>query len=545
MRAVQTLTAGFLIAGFLFSAQAQVINLTGTVKDSSTQKGIAGATVKLSQQQVSAVTDTGGAYTLTNQNAVLPGLAENGLLAVPRIRHNNLFFGVTGSGERVRVDLYSISGRHVASLLDRNLDRGNYRINPFAAASAAAHQVYFVKLQNGLRTSLLRMPYVTGTAAFPTGLFFRTGEGDAATGFAKVAAVNDTLIVSAAGHATVRKPITSYTGTNDIILAAGGGHAASIVYDNGSYQGCGMPIVVTVVDSDLTVARIPISVKSTSDRNGITLLLSKVAGAAGTYSDSIFFSIVKSDSGKRAIKVQDQDVVASYYADASPQAIDSFSTAWTGSVGTVDPGMSIYVGLRNRLAINVFDPDVTDSAVFVLVTSDKDKTGINAKLPAIPGSPGAFSGKVGFTFKASQGDSVLSVMATMDDNILIKYHDLTPLQDIMGSICTWKPFPASIFFDSTTYHGTTDKMTINFNDDDITDSTVVVNVKSKKDATGIKDTLRLDAGSARLFTSQVGFTTTTSRPGFIAVQNGDSVTVSYQDDSPVQLVTQSAHWNSN
>jgi hypothetical protein len=357
--------------------------------------------------------------------------------------------------------------------------------------------------------------------------------------------VVDTLIVSAAGHATSRKAISSYTGANNFLLAASSGHAGSIAFDNGSYQGCETPIIVTVIDTDLSGATVPITVKSTTDPKGFRLLLPMVPGSAGTYSDSIFFSIVKSDSTKRTIKVLDQDIITAYYTDASPQSLDSTLTMWDGTVGTVDPGMSIYVGVQNKLTINVWDPDVTDSLVPVLVTSDKDKTGINAKLHALAGSPGSFSGKVGFSLKASQGDSVIAVMGTSDDNILIKYHDLTPANDIMGSICTWKPSLATIYCDSAAYHGTTEKMTINLTDDDITDSTVVVNVKSKKDTTGIKDTLRVGTASNRIFVGQVGFSATTSRAGFIAVQNGDSVKVSYQDDSPVQLVTQSATWNSN
>jgi hypothetical protein len=104
--------------------------------------------------------------------------------------------------------------------------------------------------------------------------------------------------------------------------------------------------------------------------------------------------------------------------------------------------------------------------------------------------------------------------------------------------------PAIMFLDSARYHGTASVMTINLTDDDIEDSTAVVFVTSTKDPTGIKDTLRGTGTTIRNFIGTVGFTTGASRPGLIAVADGDSVKVTYMDDSPVQPVTQAAVWSS-
>jgi hypothetical protein len=322
------------------------------------------------------------------------------------------------------------------------------------------------------------------------------------------------------------------------------GHAGSVSFENGSYQSCVVPMVITVVDSDLSGPAVPVIVKSTADRKGITLSLGKVPGEPWTYSDSVFFSIVKSDSAKHAIKVLDGDIVSTYYADASSRVVDSAWTTWTGVVGFVQPGGSPVIGVLNKLTINVWDSDVTDSMVFVSVSSKRDATGFNAPLRAVAGSAGSFFGQIGFSLKETQGDSVLAVRGTTDDTISIKYHDLTPAQDIMGSVCIWEPFPAAISLDSTAYHGTAVRMSIDLRDDDIIDSTVVVTVRSKMDTTGIKDTLHAAGGAIRYFVGRVGFTIAASTAESIAVQNGDSVVVSYQDDSPVELVTQSALWNS-
>jgi hypothetical protein len=542
MKRVSILAGMVLAIGFAISAQSQsTVGLTGTVKDSVSQHSIAGAKVKLALSLDSTVTDSSGAYLLTDQNSVLPGQIKNSLFKTPLFNHGTLYFGVANTGERVRIDLYSLSGRHVASLVDAGLDQGNYQINPFIQNLGS--QIYLVRFQNGSQTVTFREPWLNSRSAASDHALRMIGSNKVLPGLAKSKSVQDTLIVSAAGYATARTMITSFTGTNDFLLV-GASHTGSIFFDNGSYQGCQYPIVITVVDTDLTDASVMVKVTSTTDQQGFMMPLQSVAGQVGTYADSLFININNSDSVKHVIKVLDRDIVSAYYADANPAVLDSTWVMWNGTVGTVDPGASQYFGLVNKLSINAYDPDITDSTLTVLVTSDKDKTGINAKLHPIKFSPGGFTGKVRFTFGPSQGDSVLSVMGTVDDHITLTYHDLTPPADIKGSICTWIPSLASIFLDSAGYHGTSDKMSISFSDDDILDSTVIVNVKSKKDATGISDTLKVSTGYSRTFTGQVGFTTGISAPGFIAVSGSDSVSVSYQDDSPIQLVKAAAAWSS-
>ena len=526
-----------LAVGFICTAFGQTVNLTGTVKDSSTQKAVSGALVTLKGPSLSALTDANGTYSLTG-SSVRSLKNSNPLNQSPVFRSNTLFFGVADNEARVRLDVFDLSGKRVASLADEKLRRGYYRIDPLAAAQA--NRVYFVRIQIGARTAILRIPYVHDRVITPAGL---RGNTSGIIFAAKAAAVNDTLIVSAAGYATGHKAISAYTGANDFLLAANSGHGGAISFEYGSYQSCLVPLVITVVDSDLSSATIPVKVKSTTDPVGITVLLKKMPGAAGAYSDSVFFSIVKSDSVKRLIKVRDQDVVTAYYADASPAQTDSALTTWTGATGIVQPGGSPFLGVITPMPIHVWDSDVTDSALSVWVASKKDPVGFSATLFAANGSAGDFFGRIWFSLKGSVGDSVLAVMGATADTISIVYHDLTPRQDISAGFTIWLPVPAVIFLDSAAYHGTGSSMTINLSDDDIADSITIVAVTSKKDPVGIKDTLRVTGGTMRNFIGTVGFTTGASRPGFIAVQNGDSVSVSYQDDSPVKLVTQSALWN--
>lgn len=547
MKDALKLTYLFFAAGLLFSApQAQTINLTGTVRDSATQNGIAGATVALALQQLSAVTDSSGAYTLTNQNPVLFNPAQSELLARPLLKRTNLLFGVKNIGDRVRIDLYDLSGKHVATPVDAALDRGNYQVCPFAAKTLGS-QVYIVKLQNGAQTAAFRMSALNTMAAVGAGMLRKISSGQATHRLAKTASVNDTLLVSAPGYAVAHLPVSSYTGTNDFLLAAGSGHAGSIMIENGSYQGCQSPMVVTVVDTDLVAATVPIRVRSTTDPAGFMLSLKRVPGSAGIYSDSVFFSIVNTDSVARRIKVLDQDMVIVSYAEASPVRIDSSLTTWTGTTGIIGPGASQYFGLRAKMYINLFDGDITDSTAIVTVKSPKDTVGISLTLRALPGSPGSFSRALGFSLSASIQDSALAVDGrdSLGQLITMIYHDATPQATMFGSICTWIPAIGTLLLDSTAYHGATGRMGITLIDDDILDSVAVVTVKSKKDATGIRDTLKADPQVAGRFTGHAGFSTTSSAAGVIAVSDGDSVTVIYQDDTPTKSVVTQASWNAN
>ena len=520
-------------AGILCASAGQSVNLTGIVKDSSTQQAISGATVSLKGLSLSTTTDANGGYLLAG-NSIRSLKSSSPFNYSPVFQNNALFFGVANNGERVRLEVFDPSGRRIAALVDEKVSQGSYRINPLAAMPI--DKIYLVKLQTGDRTAIFKAPLVQDHAAPPGGISRNSS-------LAKVSAVTDTLVVSAAGYKTVQKAISSYAGVNDFLLAANSGHRGIISFENGSYQSCIVPLVITLVDSDLVGPTVPVKVKSTTDPAGITVPLKKIPGLVGAYSDSVFFSIVKSDSAKKLIEVRDQDVVAAYYADASPPQTDSVSTTWAGQPATVQPGGSPFLGVITPMPIHVWDPDVTDSSLTVWVKSKKDTVGFAVKLLAAGGA-GDFFGQVWFSLKGSSGDSVLAVMGAVADTISIVYHDLTPRQDIAAGYTIWLPVLGIMFLDSAAYHGIAGSMTINLSDNDIADSTAVVSVTSKKDPAGIKDTLRVTGTTIRNFIGTVGFTTGASRPGFISVADGDTVKVTYMDDSPVQPVTQTAVWHS-
>ncbi len=549
---VALMAAGFLV----FSSNADPINLTGTVKDSGTLQGISGAIVSLPKQKVYDTTDANGAYTLTGTTGVrLSGGVQNGLLHAPIFTQNALKFGVASVSERVRIDVYNVSGQRVASLLDREIGSGNYQINPYLAALAS--QIYFVKIQIGSQSSMFTMPLSNKLAAASGGILRRTGEAGNGS-LAKTAAVIDTIVVRAAGYKQTKTTISSYAGSNDIILPRVGPAIGFVTFDNASYSGCQTKAVIIVNDTDLTgaTATVSVHVKSNADSVGFMLSLRKDPTTFCQYADSLAFSIVKSDSTKRLLKVQDKgtgDVLTVVYHDLSPDTMLSMTgITWNGTTGQVGPGASIYAGLTVKATVNLSDADLTDSVAFVTAKNDSaDTAGIVMTLHPVPGSGGSYTGLLGFSTVASnQANAIIKVKAQnvlAGENITLIYNDLTPPSRQIGSICTWRPMVGVIALDSLAYHGTPNKMGITVYDDDIADSIVVVNVKSKKDATGIVDTLKFSSASAsRVFTGSAGFSTTASSQATKTIgvlTAGDTVSVIYTDYTPDSVVVKKVPWS--
>ncbi|HUI92557.1 MAG TPA: hypothetical protein VLX68_09955 [Chitinivibrionales bacterium] len=543
-----------LLAGcFALSVFAQDINLTGTVTDSATQAGIKGAIVKLKVAKLFDTTDANGAYTLTGNISAIRfnGSYSTQLVGTPHFRQSSLYLGVANNGEQVRIDVFDLLGRDVRSYVDAKLDRGNYQVNMFEPAFAG--QLYFVKVNIGGKSTMLKMPFM-GEKAQAAGQLIRKISG---SGSAKVAADNDTLIIVASGYKTIRKGITSYTGTNNFVMPWYG-HVGSIMFDMGSYSGAEYPAAVIVNDSDLTGATVPVRIKSRADTVGFTLILKKDPTTAGQYLDSIWFNINSSDSAKHMIMVQQAkdamgDTIYAFYNEAAPAMQDTATVQWSGNAAEVNPGASMYGGLTVKMAINVSDPDVADTFVTVTIKSQPADSvvGIPLTLPMVPGSWGTFSGLLGVTTGPSSAANRTIKVTGKDvlhgEAIIIIYQDKTPMETRLGSICTWRPVIGSILLDSTDYHGTTSKMNVTLYDDDIAANTAVVTVKSKKDPTGFIDTLKYSGtGSGRVFSSDVGFSTTASNAttGVIGVLSaGDSVYVTYVDDTPDTVIVQGSAWH--
>jgi|WetSurMetagenome_2_1015567.scaffolds.fasta_scaffold00272_12 hypothetical protein len=554
-----TATIALVAAGCIaFSASAQSINLTGIVKDSATQQGIGGAKVKLAVHKDSAVTDASGAYTITGSAVRFFSGAQTEFLRTPMFARHALRFGIVSASERVKIDVYDVSGRRVAGLLDRDVEQGDYQINPYL--SNLASNIYFVKIQIGSQSSMFTMPLAGKLAAAAGGVLRKAG-GSSDAALAKSAAALDTLVVTANGYKTASLPISSYTGTNNLLLASvtSAGHLGYVTFDNASYSGCQGYGLIIVNDSDLTAATVPVRLTSKADTAGIAFNLQKDPTTFGQYVDTIWFNIFNSNAAKHVIKVRDtgnggSDELTIYYHDQNPDTMLYMNgITWNGSTGQVGPGASIYSGITVKATVNLNDADLTDSVEFIIAKNDSaDTVGIQLALHAVPGSGGSYSGLLGFSTVASnQALGIIKVKGKnvlAGENITLIYDDLTPPSRQVGSICTWRPMVGNVAFDTLAYFGTTKKATISLYDDDIADSTVVVTVKSKKNATGIHDTLKVTSTGSlppRVFSGTLGFSTTASQPGktIDVLAAGDSVSVTYIDTVPDSVVVTRVPWS--
>jgi hypothetical protein len=310
----------------------------------------------------------------------------------------------------------------------------------------------------------------------------------------------------------------------------------------GSYQSVATPILVTVLDSDLTVPTVTVKFTTTSYTTPVVKTL-KATGNVGEYQTKVYFTI-KSVAADSEIMVKDRDEVTASYEDNAPVLTAKTSTTWTGIVGAAQPGASIGMGLKNKMTVNCNDADLTDSTVTVRVWSQLgDSAGINLVLPILPGQFGSYSGQFGFSTKASVPGTTLKVNK-MGDTLYCGYHDVAP-EGYLKQWFTWIGTSATVATDVFVYHGTASKMNLTVTDEDIEDDSIIVNVKSKNgDATGINVTLKLDPQKRFNYIGQVGFTTAaTSTASAVAVKGTDEeVTITFMDLNPAEPQTTTVTW---
>jgi hypothetical protein len=212
----------FLIANaLLLSVFADGVYLTGTIKDSLTHQGLQNATVSLaSTPSVSSVTGDDGYFALVGSTTgALKGASLKNLNFVePRVMNNNLYFSVNNNGIKVRIDFYSTAGRRVATLLDKNLNRGIYRAD--LSAARLVNQFYYAKVQIGSEISIVKYIYCAKNVVSSMHSPIATGRGEKTLAKVNDEAVVDTLIVIASGHKTLRAPIASYSGTLSFAIVA-------------------------------------------------------------------------------------------------------------------------------------------------------------------------------------------------------------------------------------------------------------------------------------------------------------------------------------
>jgi glucosylceramidase len=191
------------------------IAITGTVKDLATQTGIQGAVVSLAASGLTAVTDKDGKYSFGSSVSANAVQLHDQLLQVRVIHGNQLVFGVADQSSPVRIELYTLSGRLIHTILNKKLGAGNYRLD--LAFGSVVSQPSLLKVHIGNNSSVLRLPML-GRAANASTTITEIGHPDAPLPFAKTSAAVDTILAWAVGYNNASLGIDNLTGTCDLTL---------------------------------------------------------------------------------------------------------------------------------------------------------------------------------------------------------------------------------------------------------------------------------------------------------------------------------------
>jgi hypothetical protein len=243
---MQLKSLGTALALALSSAAAQDIALTGTVTDANGAK-LKNAKVILLGRDIVAYTDANGVYKFESVTGIATRGAPAGAAGlsadVPRAEGASLRFGIHDGAQRVRISLYSMSGRLVHEVSDTRLGEGRYRVEPFRSGMAPGD--YLARIHIGAARYSVTVPYLEGIASSRPSLrrsseSATTGALAAETGapaLRKISAVVDTISVVMTGYERGERTVESLSGTQDFKLN-------TLKWTNVSYRsGCGVCIL--------------------------------------------------------------------------------------------------------------------------------------------------------------------------------------------------------------------------------------------------------------------------------------------------------------
>jgi glucosylceramidase len=202
------------LAGIVFSQNA-AIAINGTVKDLATQTGIQGAVVSLAATGLTTVTDNNGKYSFGTSVSAAPLQSPDLAIPGPVVSNNRLMFNVAAKTSVVRIDLYTLSGRLIRTVLDRELAAGNYRLD--LVTSRVASQPSLLKVLIGKNNTVLRLPLLDRKTR-TNGAVTKIEHAERPVSSAKISAAADTIMAWAVGYTNASLGINNLTGTYDLTL---------------------------------------------------------------------------------------------------------------------------------------------------------------------------------------------------------------------------------------------------------------------------------------------------------------------------------------
>jgi poly(3-hydroxybutyrate) depolymerase len=206
------------------SILAQPINLRGTISNQS-GKPIANAIITLLKQGLKDTTGINGTYTISSTTAIVAPVALQPLSRSITLENGFLELRLT-SPSPVKVEIFDVNGSLLQREIHNDATQGFYR---FSINKNFQTTVLLIRIAIGKDEYTYRFLPLKGTCQIRQ---TRNGTSSVVGRFAKLAAITDTLKVTAPGFLSKTVEITNYDQLLDISLDTASGNA-------GYSSGCG------------------------------------------------------------------------------------------------------------------------------------------------------------------------------------------------------------------------------------------------------------------------------------------------------------------
>jgi len=199
------------VTGYICISGETVV-LSGVVSNSDGEP-VAGASVSLVIKNLTTVTDSKGAYSLSADVAV-----EKNQTFIPETEAvtivNNVLIVNLSRPRDINIEMYDMKGNLLECITESPRSAGIYRFDP--STRSFAFGVMILRVQAGSVVTAFRyIPATSGNNLYSTTPALSVLSKKTLT---KTAAVIDTLLVTAAGYSPKRVPISSYSEKKDIQL---------------------------------------------------------------------------------------------------------------------------------------------------------------------------------------------------------------------------------------------------------------------------------------------------------------------------------------
>ncbi|HUI93668.1 MAG TPA: glycoside hydrolase family 3 N-terminal domain-containing protein [Chitinivibrionales bacterium] len=122
------------------------------------------------------------------------------------LRGSAILFSVGKGSSKITADIFTIAGKHVARVFDKQLGEGSYSLNPFAQFEKVTQQTYVIRISDGAKTASVSLPYMGRNAFGPASEALATPSPT----LKKIAAI-DQLRVGKTGYTPKIVNLTTYS----------------------------------------------------------------------------------------------------------------------------------------------------------------------------------------------------------------------------------------------------------------------------------------------------------------------------------------------